>query len=63
MENKTVDILLVEDNASDAELILISLEEKSWYPVFLWYATAKKHWIISSPVENLGTDQVKTIPN
>lgn len=32
MENKTVDILLVEDNASDAELILISLEEKKLVP-------------------------------
>ena len=32
MENKTIDILLVEDNASDAELIQISLEEQGLFP-------------------------------
>ncbi|MEZ4774451.1 MAG: response regulator [Bacteroidia bacterium] len=32
MELKTVDILLVEDNASDAELIQISLEEQQLFP-------------------------------
>ncbi|MEZ4826550.1 MAG: response regulator [Bacteroidia bacterium] len=33
MEPKTVDILLVEDNASDAELIQISLEEQQLFPI------------------------------
>ncbi|MDX2246551.1 MAG: response regulator [Bacteroidia bacterium] len=32
MEHKTAEILLVEDNASDAELIQISLEEQQLFP-------------------------------